>query len=253
MNVLLSNDDGIGSVGLQILEDAVRNLSKYKVTVVAPDSNMSASGHSLTLSNPLRLTKYDSNHFSVNGTPVDCIIMGLEHIVDQRPDFVLSGINCDANLADDVLYSGTVAAAAEASVRGIPSIALSQNIRCGEEINWNVPRKYASLVLDAIMGKFEFPNRVFLNVNFPACDVDDVRGIKVTTYGTRPVYGGVVQSTDPRGKPYFWIGAAEYRRAEDHKDIEADLWAVYNGYVSITPMSLNMTDMKSISNLERLF
>jgi 5'-nucleotidase len=253
VSVLLSNDDGISAVGLSILEKSVRSFTDDRVVVVAPDLNMSGSGHSLTLWNPLRLTEHDPDHFSVNGTPVDCMIMALEHIADQKPDIVLSGINNDANLSDDVLYSGTVAVAEEACARGIPSVAFSQNVKNGRKIDWEVAEKYTPIVLKVIMKNFEFSKGIFLNINFPACDVGDVKGIKITSHGSRPLDNNIEKLTDPRNRQYFWIGTDDYRRNEDHSDTETDLWAVYNGYVSITPMSLDRTDKNSITTLERLF
>jgi 5'-nucleotidase len=261
MKVLLSNDDGIEAAGLSLLEDVVREFfdnnvrdeSNVDIMVVAPDSDKSGSGHSLTLKRPLRLTEHDARHFSVNGTPTDCVMMAVRHIVDEKPDLMLSGVNSDANVAEDLMYSGTVAAAAEACLHGIPAIAMSQGVDKSGCINWDVARTHAPAVLGRIVGKFEFPKGVFLNINFPYGNAGDVKGVRITSQGERAIKDHVIQSIDPRGNPYFWIGPADYRKNDNHSDMATDLWAVHNGYISITPISLNKTDMQSISVLDRLF
>ncbi|MDR1288821.1 MAG: 5'/3'-nucleotidase SurE [Holosporales bacterium] len=253
MRILLSNDDGIGAPGLVVLEDIVRKFAR-EVMVVAPESNMSGSGHSLTLKTPLRLTKHlDDFHFSVNGTPTDCIVMAIRHIMPEKPNFMISGINFDSNLAEDITYSGTVAAAMEATLFDVPSIAFSQKINKDGTINWEIAKTYIPIVLKLIMEQFTFPNHVFLNVNFPSGNIDEVKGILVTKQGTRAIDDHVIMAVDPRGTPYFWIGPADYRKNEDHKALDMDLGAVHNGYVSITPMSLDMTDMPSLNILRELF
>jgi 5'-nucleotidase len=253
VKILLSNDDGIGAPGLIILEDIAKKFAE-EVVVIAPESNMSGSGHSLTLSTPLRLKKLaDDYHFSLNGTPTDCIVMAIRHIMSQRPDFVLSGINYDSNLAEDITYSGTIAAAMEATLLGVPAIAFSQKMDKDGMVNWEIAKTYTPVVLKIIMDKFHFPKHVFLNVNFPACKINEVKGILVTRQGTRTIDDHVIMAIDPRGAPYFWIGPAEYRKNEDNKMLDTDLGAVNSGYVSITPMSLDMTDITSLKVLNELF
>ncbi|MDR1332996.1 MAG: 5'/3'-nucleotidase SurE [Holosporales bacterium] len=252
MRILVSNDDGISAVGIAVLEEIAKQFAD-DVYVVAPLTNMSAAGHSLTLKSPLRLLERDSRHFAVDGTPTDSVVMALRHVMPERPDFVLSGVNADSNLADDITYSGTVAAAMEASLFGIPAIALSQKISKDGSINWDIAREYAPVVLKMVMNNFKFGRGVLLNVNFPSGDTGSVKGIKITTQGTRAIDDHVIQSTDPRGDPYFWIGPAEYRNKEDHNDLSIDLGAVHNGYVSITPLSLNMTAVSQLRALEELF
>jgi 5'-nucleotidase len=180
-------------------------------------------------------------------------MMATRHVIGRKPDLVLSGVNSDANLAEDLTYSGTVAAAIEASLLGIPSVALSQNVGKDGKINWDVARTHAPVVLDAIINKFEFPKGVFLNVNFPSGEAMDVKGVRITSQGTRTIEDRVVQCVDPRGNPYFWIGSADYRKNGNHDDVETDLWAVHNGYISITPITLDMTDRQSVSVLSGLF
>jgi 5'-nucleotidase len=214
---------------------------------------MSGAGHSLTLKSPLRLTEHDERHFSVSGTPTDSVVMALRYVVSEKPDFVLSGINFDSNLAEDITYSGTVAAAMEACLLGIPSIAFSQKMGRDGGIVWDVAQKFAPMILTTIMQGFSFPKGILLNVNFPSGDIESVKGIKITRQGVRAIEDHVIQSVDPRGDPYFWIGPADYRKNENHVDIETDLGAVHSGYVSITPISLDMTAMESIQQLNGLF
>lgn len=252
MKILISNDDGIGAPGILLLEEVAKKFSS-EVYVFAPSSNMSGAGHSLTLKSPLRLKEHDKFHYSVNGTPTDSVVMALRYLMTEKPDFVLSGINFDSNLADDITYSGTVAAVMEACLFDVPAIAFSQKMNKDGSINWEVSRTYAPVVLKVIMDKFRFPKGVFLNVNFPSCDIKDVKGIRVTHQGTRIIDDHVIQSIDPRGDPYFWIGPAEYRKNDDNKDLTMDLGAVNSGYVSITPLSIDMTARSEISILNELF
>ncbi|MDR1365136.1 MAG: 5'/3'-nucleotidase SurE [Holosporales bacterium] len=252
MRVLISNDDGISAPGIALLEEVARKFSD-DVYVVAPITNMSAAGHSLTIKSPLRLLERDSRHFAVDGTPTDSVVMAMRHVLAQKPDFVFSGINADSNIADDITYSGTVAAAMEACLFGVPAIAFSQNLNKDGSINWDIARACAPNILSMIIDNFQFPSGVLLNVNFPAGNVEDVRGIKITSQGTRAINDHVIQSIDPRGNPYFWIGPAEYRKNEDNKDLDTDLGAVNSGYVSITPMSLDMTAKAQLDELKRVF
>jgi 5'-nucleotidase len=252
MKILLSNDDGVGAPGIVLLEKIVKKFTD-DFLVVAPSSNMSGTGHSLTLKSPLRLKEVDSKHFAVNGTPTDSVVMALRYLMKKKPDFVFSGINYDANLADDITYSGTVAAAMEATLFNVPAIAFSQKMSKDGSINWNVAKTYAPVVLAVIMEKFKFADGVLLNINFPSCSVREVKGIKVTSQGSRAIEDHVIQSIDPRGKPYFWIGPAEYRKNEDDRDINTDLGAVHSKYVSITPISLDMTARSEFDMLNELF
>ncbi len=252
MKILISNDDGIGAPGILLLEKVAKKFSN-DVYVFAPNSNMSGAGHSLTLKSPLRMKEHDSHHFSVNGTPTDSVVMALRYLMKEKPDFVFSGINFDSNLADDITYSGTVAAVMEACLFDIPAIAFSQKMNKDGTINWDIAKTYAPVVLKVIMDKFKFAKGVFLNVNFPSCDIKDVKGIRITSQGSRAIDDHVIQSIDPRGDPYFWIGPAEYRKNENNKDVDTDLGAVHCGYVSITPMSLDMTARTEIGVLSELF
>lgn len=252
MRILLSNDDGIQAPGISILEDIANKFSD-DVYVFAPSSDMSGAGHSLTLKSPLRMKEHDDHHFSVNGTPTDSVIMALRYLLKEKPDFMFSGVNLDANLADDVTYSGTVAAAIEACLFDIPSIAFSQRLAKDGKVNWEVAKTYAPVVLKVIMENYKFKKNVFLNVNFPSCEVSEVLGIKITRQGTRAIDDHVIQFTDPRGEPYFWIGSAEFRKEDSNRDLATDLGAVHSHYVSITPMTIDMTAKDEISILKELF
>lgn len=252
MSILISNDDGIGAPGIVLLEEVARKFSD-DVYVFAPSSNMSGAGHSLTLKSPLRMTEHDDHHFSVNGTPTDSVVMALRYLLKEKPNFVFSGINFDSNLADDVTYSGTIAAAVEACLFDIPAIAFSQKTSKDGSIDWEVAKTYAPVIIKVIMDNYKFNKGVFLNVNFPSCDVSEVKGVRVTAQGSRAIDDHVIRFTDPRGDPYFWIGAAEYRHDESNKDLKTDLGAVHSHYVSITPMSINLTERSEINILSELF
>ena len=252
MKILISNDDGIHAPGIKILQEIAEKITD-EVVVCAPDSNMSGAGHSLTLKTPLRLTEHSAKHYSVNGTPTDSVVMALRYLLKDKPDFVFSGVNCDANLADDISYSGTVAAAIEGSLFGIPAIAFSQALGKDGKANWDIAKVYGPVVLKVILEKFKFPKGVFLNINFPAVELEKVQGIRVTSQGYRAIEDHVIQSIDPRGEPYFWIGPAEYRKKDDEKNITTDLGAINNGYVSITPLSIDMTEKSLLDSLGELF
>ncbi len=253
MKILLSNDDGIEASGIAILEEIARKISD-EVYVVAPDSNMSGAGHSLTLKTPLRLRKYDEYHFSVNGTPTDSVVMAVRHIIHEKPKLMLSGINFDSNLAEDITYSGTVAAAMEARLLGVPAIAFSQQISKDGIINWEISKAYGEDILRKVIKLYDMPKNVLLNVNFPAVEqVSDVRGIRITKQGFRGGDDHVIQSVDPRGLPYFWIGAADYRKHDTTSELETDLGAVNNRFISITPISLDFTAKEDIKHLEEVF
>jgi 5'-nucleotidase len=252
MRILLTNDDGIGAAGLTVLEEIAKTVAN-EIFVVAPDSNMSGAGHSLTLKTPLRLHTYDDHHFSVSGTPTDSVLMAIKHVMHEKPDIVLSGINCDANLAEDITYSGTVAAAMEARILGVPSIAFSQNVPAGKTINWDVAKKYCPQILKSILDQYTFPSNVLLNINFPSADVDDVKGIRVTHQGFRAGEDHLIQSVDPRGDKYFWVGGAEYRRKDKTMELSTDLGAINNGFISVTPVSFDFTAISAIESLEKIF
>ncbi len=245
--VLISNDDGIHSPGIKALTRAVRKIAG-EVWVVAPESEQSATAHSLTLRRPLRITKRGPRRYSVDGTPTDCVLLAINEVMkDARPDIVLSGINKGANLGDDVTYSGTIAAAIEAVILGVPAIALSQHYEDGQRIRWTTAETWLPRILTQI-DKIEVPSNTLLNINFPDVPADDVKGVEVTWQGARKLGDQIKEGIDPKGDPYFWIGsmrmAEKFRRG-------SDLHAVYDGSVSITPLTTDLTDRRTMNRLRK--
>ena len=252
--ILITNDDGINAPGLSVLEEIARTLSN-DVWVVAPESEKSGAGHSLTLTVPIRLRRLDDRRYAVQGTPTDCVMMAVNHIMkDHRPTLILSGVNRGANMAEDVTYSGTIAGAMEGTLAGIPSVALSQAIRPPQRTKWSTAKTHAARVISGLLD-MGWPEEVFINVNFPAYDADEVKGIRVTEQGRRD-YGGlqIEQRQDPRGFDYYWFGLA---RTVDEPGHESDLHFVRDGWISVTPLHLDLThhEMRKILNdrLEQAF
>jgi len=246
--ILICNDDGIHAPGLRVLEKLARNLSK-DVWVVAPETEQSASGHSLTLTVPLRIRKVSARRFAVNGTPTDCVLLAVNHILkDHRPDLVLSGVNAGGNLGEDITYSGTVAAAMEATLLKIPAIALSQARKNGHAVRWSTAQHHAENVLHRL-STLDFPKNVLLNVNFPDVSHDQVTGISVAKQGRRKIGEMLNSGVDPRGHPYIWIGT---ERDEDPSFAGSDLEAVHAGAISVTPLGLDLTHKRTMSTLKEI-
>lgn len=248
--VLIVNDDGIDGPGIVLLEEIVRQFTD-DVWVVAPDEERSGAGHSLSMSLPIRMRQRDARHFAVKGTPTDCALLGIHELMtDRRPDLLLSGINRGPNLAEDITYSGTASAAMEGVMLGIPSVALSQIIRYQSEIHWDTARAYAPLVIRKLLGMRWRPG-VFVNVNFPDCPPDSVKGIRVTRQGLRPTGAFVpVRRVDERHVPYYWIKAAFPAGGHEPGN---DLQAALDNEVSITPLQVEMTAHAMVPELEFLF
>ena len=240
MRILLTNDDGIEAPGLHVLQQIASELSD-DVWTVAPETDQSGAAHSLTLHEPLRLRKLAERTYAVKGTPTDCVIMGIRHVLDgQRPDLILSGVNRGANIADDVLYSGTIAGAMEGAVLGIPSIALSlaYRIEGDDRLRWETPMKLGSGLIRQLLDA-GWPPHVLMNVNFPDRDPDRVAGVVVTTQGKRDQdLLVIVDRMDTRGNPYYWFG---FDRRRSNPAGGTDLAAIYAGKVSITPLHLDLT------------
>jgi 5'-nucleotidase len=244
--ILLSNDDGINAPGLAVLEKIARSLSD-DVWVVAPAHEQSGAGHSLTLHNPLRPTHLGEKRYMVDGTPTDCVLVACQHImVDEPPDLVLSGINMGANLGEDVHYSGTVAAALEATLQNIPAIALSQLM--GKVPQWDTAEHYGPDLIRSIC-KVGWSRNTLININFPELPVSGVKGIKMARQGRHKIGDDVVLREDPRGKPYIWIGAAVTSESNDEG---TDINATATGYVSVTPLCVDLTDRDTISALKKV-
>jgi len=243
MRILCTNDDGIHAPGLKVVEEIARALSD-DVWVVAPELDQSGVSHSLSLNDPLRLREVGPRHFAVRGTPTDCVIMGSRYILgDRMPDLVLSGVNRGRNVAEDVVYSGTIAGALEGTILGLPSFALSQefSVETREKPLWETAQKFGPDIIRNVMDA-GVPKNTVVNVNFPARLPDRVNGVRVTRQGKRNLgFLKVDQRHDGRGNPYFWIG---FERAAvlDTPAEGTDLAALAAGYVSVTPLRLDRTD-----------
>ena len=247
--ILVSNDDGIYAPGLKVLEKIARSLSN-DVWVVAPETEQSASGHSLTLTLPLRVRKVSARRFAINGTPTDSVLLAVNHILrDQKPDLVLSGVNAGGNLGDDITYSGTVAAAMEATLLGIKAIALSQVRRNGEAVRWVTGADNAAEIVRRLV-MTGWPRNVVVNVNFPDVAASAVSGVVITRQGRRKIGGRLNQGTDPRGNPYIWIGT---ERDQDPSFHGSDLEAVLAGKISITPLGLDLSHAPTMAALKKVF
>ena len=253
MRILLTNDDGVNATGLTVLEQIARAFSD-DVWIVAPSEERSGAGHSLTLTVPLRLRKLGERRFCVTGTPTDAVMMGLAHILaDARPDLILSGVNRGANLGEDVTYSGTVSAAMEGALAGIPSIALSQNYAregMGDTVPFAAAEAWAERVLRPLLDAPMAPSTL-VNVNFPALPPDEVKGIRVVRQGIRD-YGRlrIDRRTDTRGYDYYWFGLRPVLHTPGHV---TDLEALADGYVTVTPLHLDLTHEASLETLSRRF
>ena len=243
MRILCTNDDGIHAPGLKVVEEIARALSD-DVWIVAPELDQSGVSHSLSLNDPLRLREIGPRHFAVRGTPTDCVIMGARHILGSKlPNLVLSGVNKGRNVAEDVVYSGTIAGALEGTILGLPSFALSQefSIETREKPLWDTALKFGPAILRKVIAA-GVPKNTVINVNFPACAPEDVVGIRVTRQGKRNLgFLKVDQRRDGRGNPYFWIGF-ERVAVMDTPEEGTDLAALAARYVSVTPLKLDRTD-----------
>jgi 5'-nucleotidase len=237
MRILVTNDDGYLAAGIQSLARAAQQLGD--VMVVAPDREQSATSHSLTLHYPLRVRRASSEIQVVDGTPTDCVMLAVGELLEHRPDFVLSGINHGGNLGDDVLYSGTVAAAMEATILGIPAIAVSHVGGDHDHIaDWS---DVLSDLLRRLMTRGDFPPETLLNVNLPPIRPHDVKGVRVTTLGRRAYVGSLTRASDPNGREYFWIGGGE---SKWWGGPESDFRAIHEGFISVTPLHLDLTNYK---------
>lgn len=241
--ILISNDDGIHAAGLRALADAVAPLGE--VWVVAPDKEQSATSHSLSLHNPLRIHKHGERRFSVDGTPADSVYVALTHLLkDARPTLVLSGINHGPNLADDVIYSGTVAAAMEGSILGVPAIAFSLVTR--KHFDFTHAAKFAHALVKSALAS-PLPSRMLLNVNLPA--YGEIQGYEVTRLGRHSYGAGVVEKEDPRGRKYYWIGGTDYAH---EKEAGTDVTCVHDlRRASVTPLMLDLTHRELMEPLRQ--
>ncbi len=247
--VLVANDDGIYAPGLKLLVDVLASVAR-EVWVAAPETQQSATSHSLTLRRPLRIRELSERRFAIDGTPTDCVLMGINEIMkDTPPDLVISGVNRGGNLGEDVTYSGTVAAAMEGTLLGVPSIAVSQVYSDSHPVKWATAEKWLGKVLKMLTAE-PWPAGVLLNVNLPDVTAGRVTGIEVTRQGRRKIGSELAFGTDPRGEPYYWIGA---QRREGRYRRGSDLEAVGRGAVSVTPLTMDLTHGPTLRKLRARF
>ncbi len=243
MKILVSNDDGYQSLGIVALADGLNNIAD--VEVVAPDRNRSAASHSLTLLYPMRIKRHENGFCSVEGTPTDCVHLAVNGMLANLPDMVVSGINDGPNMGDDVLYSGTVAAAIEGRYLGLPAIAVSMAS--------SDPKHYetaAKVVVEMVshMGEFPIDENSILNVNVPDLPYEKIKGIKATRLGSRHKSEGVITQIDPRGETIFWLGPVG---PEADAGSGTDFFAVKEGFVSVTPLQIDLTHHRAILDVEK--
>lgn len=246
MKILISNDDGIRAAGLNALRESLQD--QHQLYVVAPDRERSATGHKITLDRPLRVKEWtypgsDTIGWEVDGTPADCVKLGLEALLPEPPDLVISGINFGPNLGTDVLYSGTVSAAVEGMINDIPSIAISlaSHEFCDFTFSSEIIKKIVSIMDGGLSA------RTLLNINTPPCTP---RGIKVTRLGDRRYVNIFDKRIDPRGRVYFWMAGEPFDLDKD--DPETDVWAIRGGYISITPVQFDLTDYGFMEKLKNI-
>jgi 5'-nucleotidase len=242
MEFLISNDDGIEATGIRVLAECMRGLGR--VTIVAPDKNRSGASNSLTLDAPIRITELEDGNFRASGTPTDCVHIALTGLLEEDPDIVVSGINAGANLGDDVIYSGTVAAAMEGRFLGYPALALSL-------VFLDRPKHFATAGEAAVclvkqLQRDPLPADTILNVNVPDCPWSEIRGFEVTRLGHRHRAEKVIKTTDPRGRDMYWIGPAG---AEQDAGPGTDFDAVRRGYISVTPIHVDLTRYQALDQV----
>ena len=249
MRILVTNDDGIHAPGLEVAAEIARALSD-DVWIVAPELDQSGVSHSLSLNDPLRMREVSERRFAIKGTPTDCVIMGVRHILDGKlPDLVLSGVNRGSNTGEDVTYSGTIAGAMEGTILGIPSLALSQAYGPETRLrpHWQTAVRFAPDLIRKVLAE-GMPRDVLVNVNFPDCLPDEVKGIAVTSQGKRAQeWIRIEPRHDGRGNPYYWVAFA---RGEQATALHGtDLSALAAGRIAVTPLRLDMTDEPFMTRL----
>lgn len=242
MRILISNDDGIHSPGIQVLADTLAQ--EHDILVVAPDRDHSGASNSLTLTRPLSLERMPNGHYRCDGTPTDCVHLGLRMFRDHAPDLVVSGINAGPNLGDDTLYSGTVAAAMEGRYLGLPALAVS--LEKTDQWYWQTA---ADLALDLLKKWSELPAGRVINLNVPGMPLDNIQGVLATRLGHRTMGADPIATPDPRGKERYWLNLAG--EAQDRSE-GTDFWAIEHGYASISAVQPDMTDHSLQATLERL-
>lgn len=246
--VLIVNDDGIDAPGITLLEDIVRKHCD-DVWVVAPDEEKSGASHSISMHIPIRKKQRDSRHFAIKGSPTDCVLMALQQVMPEQPTLVLSGINRGGNLADEIHYSGTIAAAMEAAFLGIPAIALSQVFPRGADVPWDTAARYAIPMIEQVLEK-GIANGSFVNINFPPVNADAVSGVQLTTMGRRPPRAFKTEGrVDNRHVPYYWVHLNPDPGGDEKG---TDLGAMSENAISVSPLQVDMTNRAMLETLSGL-
>jgi len=260
MKLLISNDDGIFALGIRTLANTLAEAG-HDITVVCPDRERSATGHGLTLHDPIRAEVVHKmfhpavHAWSCSGTPSDCVKLALGALIDQPPDLVLSGINHGSNLGTDVLYSGTVSAAMEGAIEGIPSIAFSLASYVSKE--FKVAAMFAERLISQLAAQ-SLPEAMLLNVNVPPVELSEIAGVKITRQGIRRYFDIFDKRVDPRGKTYYWLAGEVLEDVEqpEHlhlpKDVMTDVQAIRDRYITVTPLQYNLTDVVGVKSLQKL-
>jgi 5'-nucleotidase len=242
MHILLSNDDGYQAAGLQVLADILSE--NHEISVVAPERDRSGASNSLTLERPLRAYRAKNGFYYVNGTPTDCVHLAITGLLESEPDMVISGINAGANMGDDVLYSGTVAAAMEGRFLGLPAIAVS--LTSFEPRHFDTAARAVANIVSRLQTE-PLKQDSILNINVPNLPEDQIRGTRATRLGNRHKSEGVIEQTDPRGEPMYWVGPPG--KAQDSGE-GTDFYAVEHDFISITPLQIDLTRYDSLQYLE---
>ncbi len=252
MRILVTNDDGIDAAGLQVMREIAETLTD-DVWIFAPELNQSGASHSLTLHEPLRVNQVSERVYAVRGTPTDCVIMGARHFLkDAPPDLVLSGVNHGSNVAEDITYSGTIAGAIEGAQLGFPSVAMSLNWGFDDKgtIHWDTPKEHGPRIVEQLV-RAQLPEGVLINVNFPDLPPNAVAGQQVTRQGRRDQnLLHVDERIDTWDRAYYWFG---FERRLSNPAEGTDLWAIYNGLISITPLHADLTHPESAPALSEIF
>lgn len=241
MHILLSNDDGYSARGLIALANALR--TRAEITVVAPERNRSGASNSLTLDRPLRVSRSESGFIKIDGTPTDCVHLAITGLLEREPDMVFAGINHGSNLGDDVIYSGTVAAATEGRFLGLPAVAIS--LAGANPVHFDTAAQVAVRLLENIQ-RHPLPADTILNVNVPDIPLTEIRGYQATRLGQRHKAEPVIKTSDPRGREIYWVGCAG---PEQDAGPGTDFYALRNQYVSVTPLQIDLTRYESLERL----
>lgn len=248
--ILITNDDGVTAPGLAALVDSVKDLGK--VIVIAPDKPQSGMGHAITIGAPLRMNKVSEIHgvetYSCNGTPVDCVKLAVDKILHRKPDICLSGVNHGANHSINVIYSGTMSAAVEASIESIPSIGFSL-LDYSIDADFSGAKKYARILVEQILNKKTIDKHLCLNVNFPAVSIELLKGLKVCRQAYAKYEEDFLERVDPHGKKYYWL-TGEFVNFDKGRD--TDVWALNNNFVSVVPVQFDLTNYKIKDKLEKM-